>query len=71
MDFKSFLRDTHGHNTAFIVINRLYKQSISLFCFKTTTVKDMAHLYIDNIYWFYGAPESIVSNCGPQFILDF
>jgi len=50
MDFKSFLKDTYGYNTAFIVIDRLYKQSVSFFCFKTTTIKDMARLYIDNIY---------------------
>jgi hypothetical protein len=56
---------------AFVVINWLYKQSVSLPYFKTITAKDMAHLYIDNIYQFYGAPESIISDYGPQFISDF
>ena len=65
MDFKSFLKDIYGHDTAFIVINQLYKQSISLPYFKTTTVKDMARLYINNIYQFYSAPELIISNRGP------
>ena len=65
MDFKLFLKDTYGHDAAFIVINRLYKQSVSLPYFKTTTTKDMACLYINNIYQFYSAPELIVSNCGP------
>ena len=64
MDFKSFLKDTYGYNTAFIVVNRLSKQSISLPYFKTITVKDIARFYINNIYRFYGAPELIVSNCG-------
>ena len=50
MDFKSFLKDAHSHNTAFVVINQLYKQSVSLPYFKTTTVKDMARLYVNNIY---------------------
>ena len=71
MDFKSFLKDAYSHDAAFIVIDWLYKQSISLPYFKTTTVKNMAHLYINNIYQFYGAPKSIVSNYGPQFISDF
>ena len=53
MDFKSFLKDAHGHDAAFIVINQLYKQFISLPYFKTITVKDMARLYINNIYQFY------------------
>jgi hypothetical protein len=65
MDFKSFLKDAYSYNAAFIVINRLYKQSISLPCFKTITVKDIAHLYINNIYWFYSAPKLIVLDCGP------
>jgi len=31
----------------------------------------MARMYINNIYRIYGAPKLIVSNYGPQFILDF
>jgi hypothetical protein len=50
MDFKSFLKDAHGYDVAFIVINWLYKQSVSLPYFKTITVKDIAHFYINNIY---------------------
>ena len=71
MDFKLFLKDAHGHDVAFVVIDWLCKQSISLPCFKTTTVKDMARLYINNIYWFYGVLKLIIFNRGPQFILDF
>ena len=65
MDFKLFPKDAHGHNAAFVVINWLYKQSISLPYFKTTTAKDMAHFYINNIYWFYSAPKLIIFNYGP------
>ena len=50
MDFKLFLKDAYGYNAAFIVINRPYKQSVSLPYFKTTTVKDIARLYVNNIY---------------------
>jgi hypothetical protein len=65
MDFKLFLKDAHGYNTAFIVIDRLYKQSISLPYFKTTTIKDIACLYVNNIYQFYSVPKLIISNRGP------
>ena len=71
MDFKSFPKDAYGYNIAFIVINWLCKQSISLPYFKTITAKDMARLYINNIYRFYSAPKLIISNYSPQFILDF
>ena len=50
MDFKLFLKDTYSHDTAFVMIDQLNKQFISLLCFKTTTVKDIAHFYVNNIY---------------------
>jgi len=65
MDFKSFPKDKHGYNMAFIVVNRLSKQAISLPCFKTTTTKDMARIYINNIYRIHSAPKSIISNYKP------
>ena len=65
MYFKSFPKDAYGHDTAFIVINWLYKQSISLPYFKTITVKDIARFYINNIYWFYGAFKLIISDYSP------
>ena len=71
MDFKSFSKDAHGHDVAFVVIDWLCKQSISLPYFKTITAKDMARLYINNIYQFYSAPKLIVIDYSPQFILDF
>jgi hypothetical protein len=43
----------------------------SIPCFKTATAKDIAQLYITNIYRHHGVPDSIVSDRGPQFISDF
>ena len=71
MDFQSFPTDTHSYDTVFVVIDRLSKQAFSIPCFKTTTAKDMARLYIQNIYRVRGAPESIVSDRGPQFVSAF
>ena len=50
MDFKSFPKDKHGYNIAFIVVNQLSKQAVSLPYFKTITAKDIARIYMDNIY---------------------
>ena len=65
MDFKLFLKDKYSYNMAFIVVNRLSKQAISLPYFKTITAKDMAHMYINNIYRIYSAPKLIISNYRP------
>ena len=46
MDFKSFLCDKNGYDAILVVINRLNKQAFSLPYFKTTTIKDIAELYI-------------------------
>jgi len=50
MDFKSFPKDKYGYDIAFIVVNQLSKQAISLPYFKTITAKDIARIYINNIY---------------------
>jgi predicted aspartyl protease len=71
MDFKSFPTAKSGHDSAFVVIDRLSKQSTSIPCFKTTTARDMAQLYITHVYRYRGAPQTIVSDRGPQFISDF
>jgi len=65
MDFKLFLKDKHGYNIAFIVVNQLSKQAISLPCFKTITIKNIARIYINNIYQIHSAPKLIVSNYRP------
>jgi transposase InsO family protein len=71
MDFKSFPKDKHGYDTAYVVIDRLSKQSISIPCYKTTTAKDMAQLYVSYVYRHRGAPQTVVSDRGPQFISQF
>jgi len=65
MDFKLFLKDKHGYDMAFIVVNWLSKQAVFFPYFKTITAKDMACMYMDNIYWIYGAFKLIVSNYRP------
>ena len=71
MDYKSQPRDKHGFDNIFIVVNCLFKQSICTLCHKTVTAEDIAKMYLQHIYWYYSAPESIVSDRGPQFISYF
>src|SRR5450432_4017507 len=71
MDFKSMPKDKAGYDKVFVVIDRLSKQAISIPCYKTVTAEDMAQLYITYVYRYYGPPESIVSDRGPQFVSQF
>jgi len=65
MDFKLFLKNKYSYNIAFIVVNQLSKQAISLPYFKTITAKDMARIYVNNIYQIHSAFKLIVSNYRP------
>jgi transposase InsO family protein len=71
MDFKSFPKDRNGYDTILVVVDRLSKKPISLPCYKTTTARDLARMFIAHVWRYYGAPDSIVSDRGPQFISDF
>jgi transposase InsO family protein len=71
MDFKSMPKDKFGYDTVFVVIDRLSKQAISIPCHQTITAEEMAQLYITHVYRYYGAPESMVSDRGPQFVSYF
>jgi hypothetical protein len=46
----------------FIMINRLNKQLISMLCYKTTTTKDIAYMFINQIYYYYKLSQTIVSD---------
>ena len=71
MDYKSQPRDKHGFDNIFVIVDCLSKQSICTLCHKTVTAEDMTKMYLQHIYWYYGAPESIVSDRGSQFIFYF
>jgi hypothetical protein len=68
MDFRSFPRDKAGYDAAFVVVDRLSKQPITISCYKPTTAEEMAQLFIDYVYRHHEAPETIVSDRGGQFI---
>ena len=46
IDYQLLSKDSYSYNTAFVVIDRFSKQAFSILCFKTTTAKDIAYLYI-------------------------
>jgi transposase InsO family protein len=71
MDYKSMPKDQHGYDNVFVVVDRLSKQAISTPCHKQVTAEDMARMYTTHIYRYYGPPESIVSDRGPQFVSQF
>lgn len=71
MDFKSMLKDKHGYDIIYIVIDCLSKQSISIPCYKTIIAKDIAQLFVLYIYRYRGALQTLMLDRGSQFVLEF
>jgi hypothetical protein len=71
MDYKSFPAAKDGLDNLFVVVDRFCKQAVSIPCSKSANARDMARMYIERIYCRYGAPQTIVSDRGPQFISSF
>ena len=71
MDFHEMPLDRDGYNTVLVVVDRFGKRAISIPCKKTITAVETAELFIDRVYRIYGPPDTIVSDCGPQFISAF
>jgi transposase InsO family protein len=71
MDFQSLPKDKHGYDAIFVVVDRLSKRAISIPCHKTTDAKEMARLFLIYVYRYKGAPLTIVSDRGGQFISAF
>ena len=71
MDFQSFPKDKNGYDLILVVVDWLSKRPYSIPCHKTVTAKDMAEMYIWDIYQTHGPPNTITLDHGPQFISEF
>lgn len=71
MDFITLPRDKSGFDTAFVTVDRLTKKPVSIPCLKTDGPEELAKMFITHVYRHYGAPDSIVSDRGGQFVGQF
>ena len=58
-------------NSILVVVDHLSKMEHYIPTHETITSKQVARLYLDNIFCLYSLPESIVSNRGTQFTYRF
>ena len=63
--------DKSSYNIVIVVVDCLDKYTISIPCSKTINAKETAWLFIYYIYRIYGPPDTIVSDCGLQFVSVF
>jgi len=70
-DFKAMPKDRNGNDNVFVIIDRLGKRAFSLPYTREATATTAARLYYEHPWRIYGAPETITSDRGPQFISAF
>ena len=71
MDFVVGLPKSPGFDAIWVVVDRLSKQRHFAPCKTTIDAKGLAELFIDNVFQLHSLPNSIISDWGPQFALDF
>jgi hypothetical protein len=64
-------KSKRGHDTVLVMICWLSKKLISLPITRRANAKDLARLFINGYYRYYGALSTIVSDRGPQFVSSF
>lgn len=71
LDFIGALPDVNGQNEVMVVVDKFTKMAHFVACKKEISSAETARLYIDHIYKHHGAPLTIVSDCGVQFVAKF
>ena len=72
MDFVTGLpRSPQGHDALWVVVDRLIKSAHFLPIRVNYSMNKLAQIYLHEILWIYGVPETIVSDRDPQFLSRF
>ncbi|KAL4011223.1 hypothetical protein IC575_028275 [Cucumis melo] len=72
MDFLFGLpRTSSGHDGIWVIVDRLTKMTRFIPIKMTSTLDQLARLYVDKIVSQYGVPVSIVSDMDPRFTSKF
>jgi hypothetical protein len=72
MDFiNGFPRTLKGNDSIWVIVDRLTKVAHFIPMRTTYGGDKLARLYIDNILKMHGAPKSIISDLGAQFVSKF
>src|SRR6266566_1665602 len=71
MDFVTGLPPSDGFDAILVVVDRLTKQRHLIPCHTTANAKDVAEMYLREIWKHHGLPSHITSDHGTQFTSQF
>ena len=70
MDFITKLLVVAGKDAILVVYDRLSRMAHFVATTEATSAEGLARLFRDNIWKLHGLPESVVSDRGPQFVVE-
>ena len=70
VDFITKLPVVAGKDAVLVVCNRLSKMTHFVATMEGTSAEELARLFWDNVWKLHGLPESVVSDRGPQFVVE-
>ena len=71
IDLVTGIPEVYGCDAILNVVNRLSKEHHYIETTKKLSAEGLADLFLKHVWKHYGLPQSIVSDCGSQFISDF
>ena len=70
VDFITKLLLVQGYNSILVVVDRLTKIVYFILTTEKISAEGLARLFRDNVWKLHGLPESIISDRGPQFMIE-
>jgi len=58
------------YDSILVVVDRFTKMTHFVPTIKRTSIERLAQLFRDNVWKLHGLPDSIISDRGPQFVVD-
>ena len=71
VDFITGLPTSDGFDAILVVVDRYTKYSLFIPCFKTCNARELAQLFLKNVFLMFGTPNEIISDRGVVFTSNF
>ena len=71
MDLIGPLPNSRGYDAIMVVVDRLTKMVVLIPTSTTQTSEGTARLFLEHVFWRFGAPKKVYSDRGPQFVSAF
>jgi hypothetical protein len=71
VDFITELPEAHGFDAIMVVVDILGKCAHMILTHTTITAAGSAQLYLTHVWKLHRLPEAMLSDCGPQFVVEF